>query len=53
MRRPLKILFASVGFGLAAATGIALATGSAQLGLHAAFWLGLVFTMWIEARIPE
>jgi hypothetical protein len=46
-------MLGGAGFGLVLASLIALATGSAQVGLHGAFWLSLVFMMWLDSRIPE
>jgi hypothetical protein len=53
VKRRTKIVLGGAGFGLAVASGIALATRSAQVGLHGAFWLSLVFMMWLDSRIAE
>jgi FtsH-binding integral membrane protein len=51
MNRSTKVLLSGLGFGVVVATVIGLATGSPQLGLHGAFWIALVFTLWIESRM--
>jgi hypothetical protein len=53
VKRRTKLALGFVGFGLVVGTVIALATGSAQVGLHAAFWISVVFTMWLDTRIAE
>ena len=53
MKRRTKILIAGSSFGVGVASAIGMLTGSPQLGLHAAFWLSLVFVLWLESRIAE
>jgi hypothetical protein len=53
MKRQTKLLLAGSSFGVGVASAIGWLTGSAQLGLHAAFWLSLVFVLWLESRIAE
>jgi hypothetical protein len=51
VRRPTKIALGGTTFGLAVFSLITLATGSAQIALHAGFWITLVFCFWLEWRV--
>jgi hypothetical protein len=50
---PLRVLLAGMGLGAAVDIVIGLATGSAGVGLHGAFWNAVAFTLLIESRIGE
>jgi hypothetical protein len=53
VKRHTKVLMGGVGFGIALAGAIGLATGSAQVGLHGGFWVSIVFMFWLESRISS
>ncbi len=53
MKRRTKILLGGGAFGVIVATSIWGLTGSAQIGLHGAFWMSLVFMMWLDVRVAE
>ncbi|MDX2010167.1 MAG: hypothetical protein SFW67_08260 [Myxococcaceae bacterium] len=53
LRRRTKLLLAGFLFGVAVALVIALASGSAQLGLHGSVWITLTFMLWLEWRLPS
>lgn len=53
MKRRNKLLVGVSGFAVLVMAAIAGFSGSAQLALHAGFWITLVFAVWLEAHLPE
>ncbi len=51
VNHPTKVLMGGGAFGVAMAAAIWLASGSAQVGLHGAFWISIVFMVWLDSRI--